>query len=99
MIMKKDVFKKGRYFMSYEDTILDYIENASSFTTSDMQGAIEALVLTMKRDYQADLLEACKALLADIEYAIKQGAVKEGGYIGNRQIRNTRDAIKQAEAE
>jgi hypothetical protein len=39
----------------YSDKILDIIDNRDEFTRGDLQGAIEAIVLTIIRDSKNDL--------------------------------------------
>jgi hypothetical protein len=41
--------------LKYSDKILDIVDNRDEFTRGDLQGAIEAIVLTIIRDSKNDL--------------------------------------------
>jgi hypothetical protein len=41
--------------LNYSDKILDIVDNRDEFTRGDLQGAIEAIVLTIIRDSKNDL--------------------------------------------
>ena len=41
--------------LKYSDKILDIVDNRGEFTRGDLQGAIEAIVLTIIRDSKNDL--------------------------------------------
>ena len=62
----------------WSDKILDLIEQSENLTTSDLQGAVMALVLNIQREAKKDLLDASKRLLALSEQQLDRTATLYG---------------------